>query len=105
MKKQIIFTPQARHYLKDLPDPVKAEFNANFTVLSETGRLEFPDGRKLQNGLFEVRVAMGGNAYRTIYCYAHQNEIWILNGFTKKTQKTPERELDKALAIMRRNGL
>ena len=95
MKKEIVITPQAKRYLDGLPE----------TVQAETGRLEFPDARMLQRGLFEIRVAAGGNAYRTLYCYARGDRVWILSGFTKKTQKTPEREIDKAKAIMRRNGL
>lgn len=105
MKKEIIITPQARKYLDGLPVPVQIEFQADFDVLAETGRLEFPAARMLERGLFEVRVSVDGNAYRTLYCYARGNQIWILSGFTKKTQKTPQREKDKAKAIMRRNGL
>lgn len=105
MKKEIVITPQADKYLAGLPEAVQAEFMADFDVLAETGRLEFPAARMLQRGLFEIRVAAGGNAYRTLYCYASGDRIWILSGFTKKTQKTPEREIDKAKAIMRRNGL
>ena len=105
MRKQIIITPQAKKYLDDQPEAVQDEFQARFDMLATYGRLAFPEARMIERGLFEIRVSLNGNAYRTFYCYAAGDQIWILNGFTKKTQKTPEREIDKAKAIMQRNGL
>ena len=104
-KKNIRFAPQARLFLESLAAEIKSEFEARFTLLEANGYLEFPAGRKLDRGLFEVRVAMDGNAYRTFYCYAHGNDIWVLSGFVKKTQQTPLQEIAKALKIKRRLGL
>jgi len=105
MKKQILFTRQALKFLNGLPATVQVEFRANFAALETNGRLEFPQGRKLENGLFEIRVATGGNSYRTMYCYSAGDEIWMLCGFVKKTQKTPPQEIEKALNIKRSIGL
>jgi len=105
MKKQIQFTNQALKFLRKLPADVLADFRADFMLLEENGRLEFPDGRKLDDGLFEIRVATGGNAYRTMYCYSTGVDIWILCGFQKKTQATPLQEIRKALKIKRSIGL
>jgi len=105
MKKQIQFTNQALRFLRNLPADVLADFRADFMLLEENGRLEFPDGRKLDDGLFEIRVATGGNAYRTMYCYSTGVDIWILCGFQKKTQATPLQEIRKALKIKRSIGL
>ncbi len=104
-KKTVRFAPQAQQFLESLAAEVKIEFEARFTLLELNGYLEFPAGRKLDRGLFEVRVAMDGNAYRTFYCYARGNDIWVLSGFIKKTQQTPLQEIAKALKIKRRLGL
>jgi len=105
MKKQIRFTNQALKFLNRLPATVQDEFAADFAMLKENGRLEMPNGRKLDHGLFEVRVALGGSAYRTMYCYSTGVEIWMLCGFQKKTQETPLQEIRKALKIKRSIGL
>lgn len=105
MKKQILFTNQALKFLNGLPEVVQDEFYADFEVLRENGRLEMPAGRKLNHGLFEVRVSLIGNAYRTMYCYSTGVEIWMLCGFQKKTQETPLQEFRKALKIKRSIGL
>ena len=104
-KKHIRYTKQARKFLDKLPQVVYDEFIANFQTLAEDGYLEFPEGRKLNHGLFEVRIAMEGNAYRTMYCYATGDDIWMLSGFVKKTQQTPLQEIAKALKIKRSMGL
>ena len=105
MKKEVQFTQQARAFLDGLPDGVQVEFRARFKTLAEVGYLVFPAGRKLDRGLFEVRVAMGGNAYRSFYCYGVGDLVWVLSGFVKKTQQTPLQELAKALRIKRSLGL
>lgn len=51
------------------------------------------------NGLYEVRVKQGSDIFR-IFCFFDKGKLIILaNGFQKKTQKTPRKEIDKALKI------
>lgn len=52
------------------------------------------------DGLYEIRIKQSGNIFR-IFCFFDQGKLIILaNAFQKKTQKTPKREIDKALKIM-----
>ncbi|MEQ9289652.1 MAG: type II toxin-antitoxin system RelE/ParE family toxin [Cyclobacteriaceae bacterium] len=51
------------------------------------------------DGLYEVRVQVGSNIFR-IFCFFDQGQLVVLmNGFQKKTQKTPKTEIKKALKI------
>jgi phage-related protein len=52
------------------------------------------------DGLWEVRAEFGGDAFRPLGFWEAGRLIILTNGFVKKTQKTPEREL--ALAGQRR---
>ena len=53
--------------------------------------------RPLGSGLFEVRSSLNSNKIaRIIFCTTEENLI-LLHGFIKKTQKTPNKELDIAL--------
>jgi len=57
-------------------------------------------GRK---GLWEIRSGLpGGRIARVLVCI-HEGEMILLHGFMKKTQKTPEHELD--VAERRKRGL
>jgi len=50
-------------------------------------------------GLYEIRVQQGGDIFR-IFCFFDAGKVVVLaNGFQKKTQKTPQSEIDRALRI------
>lgn len=50
-------------------------------------------------GLYEIRVQSGNNAFR-IFCFFDEGNIIVVgHGFQKKTQKTPRNEIQKALII------
>ena len=52
------------------------------------------------NGLFEARIKLGSNIWR-VFCFFDKGKLVILlNGFTKKTQKTPNVEIERALRLM-----
>ena len=66
--------------------------------------------KKLTNtdDIWEVRVRLGSNSYRLL-CFMNGEDVVILtNGFRKKTQKTPRKEIEIAEARkadwLRRNG-
>ena len=47
-------------------------------------------------GLFEIRIRVGTDIYR-IFCFFDEGKLIILlNGFRKKTDKTPKNEIEKA---------
>jgi len=51
-------------------------------------------------GLFEIRIEYESNIYRIFCCFDKGNLVVLFNGFQKKTQKTPTKELHKAEKIM-----
>lgn len=51
-------------------------------------------------GLFEARIRSGSNIWR-VFCFFDEDALVILlNGFQKKNQKTPQKEINKALRLM-----
>ena len=51
-------------------------------------------------GLYEIRVKQGRDIFR-IFCFFDEGQLIIVtSGFQKKTQKTPKKEIDRALKIM-----
>ena len=51
------------------------------------------------DGLYEIRVQHGSDIFR-IFCFFDQGQLVVLaNGFQKKTQKTPKKEIEKATKI------
>ena len=105
-KKQIVLTEQATKFLLSLSPLAYADMVRAIDELSIAGRLAMPDAKKIGENLFELRVRSSNLQHRAFYCYAIKGDvIYILNGFIKKTQKTPLSEIRKAKAIKRGLGL
>jgi phage-related protein len=54
--------------------------------------------RPLGGGLWELRSSLSGNRIARVLFCAAQGRMVLLSGFIKKTQKTPQDELDLARA-------
>ncbi|MCC6866897.1 MAG: type II toxin-antitoxin system RelE/ParE family toxin [Ignavibacteria bacterium] len=54
---------------------------------------------KNTNGLYEIRLQIGSDIFR-IFCFFDKGQlVVIINGFQKKSQKTPKEEIKKAIKI------
>jgi phage-related protein len=51
-------------------------------------------------GLYEIRVEVGVNIYRIFSFFDKGNLVVLGNAFQKKSQKTPIREIERAIKIM-----
>lgn len=52
--------------------------------------------KKIDNNLYELRVRFGHRRTRVIFFQLIQAQFVVTNAFTKKTPKTPRKELKKA---------
>ena len=53
----------------------------------------------IRDGIYELRAEHNGNIYRAFFIFDEGNVVMLFNGFQKKTQKTPESEIQKAIQI------
>lgn len=51
-------------------------------------------------GLYEARIHLGSNIWRVFCFFDNERLVILLNGFQKKTQKTPKNEIEKAVRLM-----
>lgn len=56
--------------------------------------LTMPYSKPISQNLFELRIR-GQQEVRIFYCF-YNNQIYLLHSFIKKTQKTPQREINIA---------
>ena len=70
--------------------------------IQEVDRLPVTILRSIERvkGLFEIRVELGGNIFRIFCCFDRGDLVILFNGFQKKTQKTPTKEIEKAERLM-----
>lgn len=80
---------------------VKAKIVWTFELVEDLQRVPETYLKHIEctDGLYEIRVQSGSNIFR-IFCFFDQGQLVILiNGFQKKTQKTPQKEIELALKI------
>ena len=53
----------------------------------------------IKDGLFELRAEYNSNIYRVFFIFDNGNIVVLFNGFQKKSQKTPSKEIAKALEL------
>jgi len=88
-------------FLAGLSQPVRDKIYWTFNLIETIPRVSEKYLKKLAgtDGLYEIRIEFGGDIFR-IFCFFDDGKLVILlNGFAKKTQKTPKREIEHALRL------
>ena len=84
-------------FLDSLDSKMSAKLVGLMEILEEKGtELRMPYSEHLEDGIFELRCKQGSNITRVMYFFYVGNKIITANGFVKKTQKTPAKELKLA---------
>lgn len=97
MKKIIIFDKRADKEISSFTKQAQIKLRSLIQILSVYGKLNLPEGKKINKELFEIRIK-SGNQHRCLYAYHKQQTIIILSAFIKKKQKTPNKEINKAIS-------
>ena len=53
----------------------------------------------IRDGVYEFRVNYGNNEFRIFFIYDGDTVVVLFNAFKKKTQKTPDNEIKKAIKL------
>lgn len=78
----------------------KIEWTLNFIRITNRVPEKFFRHIEGTKGLYEIRVEVGNNIFRIFAFFDKENLIVLGNAFQKKTQKTPKKEIEKAIKIM-----
>ena len=85
-------------FFAPLKPEVKKKFNWTLKLIATTFIVPEKYFQHINNstGLFEVRVEVGSDIYR-VFCFFDKGHLIILlNGFQKKSKKTPKNEIEMA---------
>jgi len=95
--KQAHFHPKARAAIQEFPGEIKRELGKAIFDLQKGEKLSMPLSRPMPSvapGVEELRVKDSTGAYRVFYFTRLADAIVVFHAFGKKTQKTPQREID-----------
>ena len=87
-----------RYYLdffEELRPEVKLKFNWTLKLISVIERVpkKYFNHITGSTGIYEIRVEVGSDIYRAFSFFDEGRLIIVVNGFQKKSQKTPRKEI------------
>jgi phage-related protein len=89
-------TPKVKAELDALPVDMRASFERIVGLVQAVGleRVHEPYVKHLEDRIWEMRLRGRDGIARALYLTATGRRVVILRVFTKKTQKTPRREIE-----------
>ena len=85
-------------FIGGLPRSLQAKAVRDLEILQERDhQLREPYSKYLKDGLLELRIQAAGDAARIFYFFFSGKTIVAVDGFVKKSPKTPPGQIEKAL--------
>jgi phage-related protein len=101
VRQIIYFKDYFLDFFNEQTEKVKEKIDYVLFVITVADRIpgKFFEQMTGTDGLYVVRIEYQGNIYRIFCCFDEGKVVVLFNCFQKKTQKTPQTEIDKALKI------
>lgn len=100
MKRKIItFGGYFEAFIETLSEKELHKLDYILSLLETQDRMPSKFIKFIREELYELRMEYESNIYRIFFIFDGNNIVVLFNGFHKKTQKTPQREINKALKI------
>lgn len=95
-------TEPAKEFIENLSPKMIAKVLRVIELLEKNGPIvRMPYSEHLEDGIFEIRAKQGSDIVRVLYFFTAGKKIILADGFVKKTNKTPKREIKKAKKFRR----
>lgn len=86
-------------FLESLSEKVVTKIEYALSLLETQDKVSKKFVKYLRNDIYELRAEYESNIYRVFFIFDDGNIVVLFNGFQKKSQKTPQKELEKAIKI------
>lgn len=93
-----IYDP-ARDEIIEWPIEVKKDLGSILTKLQKREKVGMPDVRSMSSiakGCSEIRLKDASGIFRVFYVIESENGILVFHAFKKKTEQTPQKEIETA---------
>lgn len=86
-------------FMNTLTEKEQEKVHYGLLLLKTQERLSTKFVKLIQDDVYELRIQYNSNIFRVFFIFDEGNIVVLLNGFQKKTQKTPANEIDKAIRL------
>ena len=100
-RKIIAFGTYYHDFMETLTERESKKIKYILSLLEKEDRLpvKFIKHIREHGNLYELRMEYDSNIYRVFFIFDNDCIVVLFHGFQKKTQKTPKKEIEKALRI------
>jgi phage-related protein len=95
---------QCQKEVADFPQGIREDLADLVAQLDSGLKLSMPISRPMPSigrGVHELRLKDRSGIYRVVYVFLGQADIWLIHGFKKKTQATPQKNIELAQKRLR----
>jgi phage-related protein len=85
-------------FFNTLNPKVRLKFNWTLKLIATVDKIPIKHFKHIttSSGIYEIRVEVGSDIFRVFSFFDKGNLIVLINGFQKKSQKTPKNEIELA---------
>lgn len=104
IRKIIFFENHFIEFYQNLDNKVKGKIQYVLELIKQVKWIpkKFFDHLSGTEGIYEIRIEYQSNIYRIFCCFDEDKLIVLFNGFQKKKQKTPKKEIEKAKRLKKK---
>ena len=99
MKKIIAYKGYYRDFMANLTDNERGKIMRALLLLETEDKIPRHYISYIRDGLWEFRVTCGNKEFRLFFIFDGNTIVVLLNCYTKKSQKAPKTEIDKAIRL------
>ena len=103
VREVITYKNYFENFFREQPRKVQDKIIKVLDILENVERVPITYLKYIEgtNDLFEVRIQLGTNIFRIFCCFDGNRLVVLFSGFQKKTQKTPSKEIERAIRIIK----
>ena len=98
-RKILTYGGYFERFMMRLNNGEREKINYGLLLLKSLERIPTKFVKYIRDGIYELRTEYNGNIFRVFFIFDDGNVVVLFNGFQKKTQKTPEKEIEMAIRI------
>ena len=98
-RKILVYKDYFLSFYRSLDAGAQRKIDYVLDVLKVQERVSERFVKYIREGVYEIRASHDGNIYRAFFIFDEGNIVLLLNGFQKKSQKTPSKEIKRAIEL------
>ena len=99
MRKIIAYKNYYQEFMAGLSQQERDKIRRALLLFETEDRIPHHYISYIRDGVYEFRVTFGRKEFRLFFIYDGDTIVVLFNCFTKKSQKTPKREIEKAIKL------